>query len=102
MRARESGRVTARQLEAVRRTIRHHRNREAKVWLRTFPDVPVTKKPLEVRMGNGKGNVEYWAVRVRPGTVRFEVERAERGEAKMALRAGAKKLPIRSNRFGGA
>jgi large subunit ribosomal protein L16 len=97
-RARERGRITARQLEAVRRTIRHHRTREAQVHLRVFPARPVTKKPREVRMGNGKGGVEYWSVMVRPGTMMYEVGRSDRGRAVKALRAGGKKRPIKTNR----
>ena len=101
LRAREYGRVTARQLEAMRRVIRHHRNRVGQVWRRVFPDQPVTKKPREVRMGGGKGSVEYWAVQVRPGRRICEVEardEAGRRKAVRALRAAAKKRPIRTNR----
>lgn len=98
LRAREMGRISARQLEAARRTRRHHRNRTGEVWMKVFPDQPVTKKPREVRMGKGKGNVEYWATRVRPGTRRFEVTQVEEDLARKALECAGKKLPIRTNR----
>jgi large subunit ribosomal protein L16 len=98
LRAREMGRISARQLEAARRTRRHHRNRTGEVWMKVFPDQPVTKKPREVRMGKGKGNVEYWATRVRPGTRRFEVTQVEAELARKALECAGKKLPIRTNR----
>lgn len=101
LRATEYGRITARQLEATRRVIRHHRNRVGKVWRTVFPDQPVTKKPREVRMGGGKGSVEYWAIHVQPGTRRFEVEaRDEQSQRKAAaaLEAAGKKRPIRTNR----
>lgn len=98
LRAREMGRITARQLEAARRTRRHHRNRTGEVRMKVFPDQPVTKKPREVRMGKGKGNVEYWATRVRPGTRRFEVTQVGEDRARKALECAGKKLPIRTNR----
>jgi large subunit ribosomal protein L16 len=98
LRARERGRITARQLEAARRTRRHHRNRTGEVRMKVFPDQPVTKKPREVRMGKGKGNVEYWATRVRPGTRRFEVTQVDEDLARKALACAGKKLPIRTNR----
>jgi large subunit ribosomal protein L16 len=98
LRARELGRISARQLEAARRTRRHHRNRTGQVRRKVFPDVPVTKKPREIRMGKGKGNVEYWATTVRPGTRRFEVRNVEEELARKALECAGKKLPIRTNR----
>jgi large subunit ribosomal protein L16 len=98
LRSRELGRVTARQLEAARRTRRYHRNRTGEVRMKIFPDVPVTKKPREVRMGKGKGNVEYWTARVRPGTRRFEVRNVEGELARKALECAGKKLPVRTNR----
>ena len=98
LRSRERGRITARQLEAARRTRRHHRNRTGEVRMKVFPDQPVTKKPREVRMGKGKGNVEYWATRVRPGTRRFEVTQVGEERARKALESAGKKLPIRTNR----
>jgi large subunit ribosomal protein L16 len=97
LRARELGRISARQLEAARRTRRHHRNRTGEVRIKVFPDVPVTKKPREIRMGKGKGNVEYWAAEVRPGKRRFEVREVDGDLAKKALECAGKKLPIRTN-----
>jgi len=98
LRSRELGRVSARQLEAARRTRRYHRNRMGQVTMKVFPDVPVTKKPREIRMGKGKGSVEYWAARVRPGTVRFEVRDVSKEVARNALECAGKKLPVRTNR----
>lgn len=98
LRSRELGRVSARQLEAARRTRRHHRNRTGEVRMKVFPDVPVTKKPREVRMGKGKGSVEYWAARVRPGTRRFEVRNRDGERARKALECAGKKLPVRTKR----
>jgi large subunit ribosomal protein L16 len=98
LRSRELGRVTARQLEAARRTRRYHRNRLGQVTMKVFPDVPVTKKPREIRMGKGKGSVEYWTARVQPGTVRFEVRDVEKEVARNALECAGKKLPVRTNR----
>jgi large subunit ribosomal protein L16 len=97
LRSLEIGRVTARQLEATRRTRRHHRNRIGKVSMIVFPDLPVTKKPREVRMGKGKGNIEYWTTRVRPGTIRFEVRGVAEKKVRNALRCAGKKLPVRTN-----
>jgi len=97
LRSRELGRVSARQLEAARRTRRHHRNRMGQVTMKVFPDVPVTKKPREIRMGKGKGSVEYWAARVRPGTRRFEVRDVDKDIARNALECAGKKLPVRTN-----
>jgi large subunit ribosomal protein L16 len=96
LRSRDLGRVTARQLEAGRRTRRHHRNRTGEVRIKVFPDVPVTKKPREIRMGKGKGNVEYWAAKVRPGTRRFELRNVNPDLARKALEAAGKKLPVRT------
>jgi large subunit ribosomal protein L16 len=98
LRSRELGRISARQLEAARRTRRYHRNRMGQVTMKVFPDVPVTKKPREIRMGKGKGGVEYWAARVRPGTRRFEVRDVEKEIARNALECAGKKLPVRTNR----
>lgn len=97
LRSRELGRISARQLEAARRTRRYHRNRTGQVTMKVFPDVPVTKKPREVRMGKGKGSVEYWATKVRPGTRRFEVRDVEKEVARKALECAGKKLPVRTN-----
>ena len=97
LRACAAGRVTARQRECVRRTIRQNLNRDAKVWLRSFPDRPVTKKPREVRMGNGKGGVEYWTAMVRPGQLLYEVERGHAHRVVHALKAASAKLALPTN-----
>ncbi|PID57975.1 MAG: 50S ribosomal protein L16 [Gammaproteobacteria bacterium] len=90
------GRVTARQIEAGRRAINRHIKRGGKVWIRIFPDVPVTSKPLEVRQGKGKGNVEYWAAKVQPGTVLFEMEGVSEQLAREAFTLAAAKLPVKT------
>jgi large subunit ribosomal protein L16 len=87
-------RITARQIEAARRAITRHIRRQGKLWIRVFPDVPVTKKPLEVRQGKGKGSVEFWACRVKPGRIMFEMDGVEHGLAKEALERAAMKLPV--------
>lgn len=87
-------RITARQIEAARRTITRHIKRQGKVWIRIFPDVPVSKKPLEVRQGKGKGSVEFWAARVKPGRIMFEMEGVSEELAREALALAAAKLPI--------
>lgn len=87
-------RLTARQIEAARRVIARHIKRQGKVWIRIFPDVPVSKKPLEVRMGSGKGNPEFWVCRVKPGRIMFELDGIPRQLAKEALELAAAKLPI--------
>ena len=89
-------RVTARQIEAARRAITRHVKRQGKVWIRIFPDVPVTKKPLEVRQGKGKGSVEYWACRVKPGRIMFEMEGVPQELAREALSLAAAKLPVQT------
>ncbi len=89
-----AGRVTARQIEAARRTITRHMKRVGKVWIRIFPDVPVTAKPAEVRMGKGKGSPEYWMCRVKPGRVMFEMEGVDIATARRALELAAAKLPV--------
>ncbi|MBT6277183.1 MAG: 50S ribosomal protein L16 [Chromatiales bacterium] len=88
------GRVTARQIEAARRAINRHVKRGAKVWIRVFPDKPITKKPLEVRQGKGKGNVEYWVAQVQPGRMLYEMEGVHEDVAREALKLAARKLPI--------
>ena len=88
------GRITARQIEASRRAMTRHIKRGGKIWIRVFPDVPVTKKPLEVRMGKGKGGVEYWVVKVQPGSVLYEMEGVDEATAREAFRLAAAKLPI--------
>ncbi len=87
-------RITARQIEAARRAITRHMKRQGKVWIRIFPDVPVSKKPLEVRMGSGKGSPEWWACRVKPGKIMFELDGVSEAIARQALELGAAKLPI--------
>jgi large subunit ribosomal protein L16 len=89
-------RVTARQIEAARRAITRAMKRAGRVWIRIFPDVPITQKPTEVRMGSGKGAPEYWAARVKPGRIMFEIDGVPEDVAREALRLGAAKLPIRT------
>ena len=96
--AMQPGRVTARQIEAARRAMTRHIKRTGKVWIRVFPDVPVSKKPTEVRMGKGKGSVEFWACKVKPGRIMFEMEGVNRELAQEAFERAAAKLPI-STRF---
>ncbi len=89
-------RVTARQIEAARRAMTRHMKRQGRVWIRIFPDVPVTKKPTEVRMGKGKGSVEFWAAKVKPGRIMFEIDGVTDAVAVEALRLAAMKLPVKS------
>ena len=96
LKAQEPERVTARQIEAARRAITRHMKRAGRVWIRIFPDVPVTSKPTEVRMGKGKGSVDYWAARVKPGRIMFEIDGVNEEIAREALRLGAAKLPIKT------
>jgi len=96
LKALEPERVTARQIEATRRAITRHMKRSGRVWIRIFPDVPVTKKPTEVRMGKGKGSVEFWACKVKPGRIMFEIDGVSDEVAREALRLGAAKLPVRT------
>ena len=96
LKAMEPDRLTARQIEAARRAITRHMKRAGRVWIRVFPDVPVSKKPLEVRMGSGKGAVEYWVARVKPGRVLFELDGVPVQIAKEALALAAAKLPIKT------
>ena len=88
-------RLTARQIEAARRTITRCMKRQGKVWIRIFPDVPVTKKPLEVRQGKGKGSVEFWAARVKPGRILFELDGVPESVAREALGLAVEKLPVK-------
>ena len=90
----DRGRITARQIEAARRAMTHFVKRGGKIWVRVFPDVPVTKKPLEVRMGNGKGNVEYWVAKVQPGSMLYEMEGVDEATAREAFRLAAAKLGV--------
>ncbi|MEM8571016.1 MAG: 50S ribosomal protein L16 [Pseudomonadota bacterium] len=91
----EPERITARQIEAARRAMTRHMRRQGRVWIRIFPDVPVSKKPTEVRMGKGKGSVEYWAAKVKPGRIMFEIDGVAEPIAREALRLAAMKLPVK-------
>ena len=92
----ERGRLTARQIEAARRAITRKVKRGGKIWIRVFPDKPVTAKPLEVRMGNGKGNVEYWVAEIQPGKILYEMEGVSEELAREAFALGAAKLPLKT------
>lgn len=96
LKATTRGRLTARQIEAARRAITRHVKRGAKIWIRVFPDKPITKKPLEVRQGSGKGNVEYWVAQVQPGRMLYEMEGVDEALAREAFRLAAAKLPVRT------
>ena len=96
LKALEPERITARQIEAARRALTRHMKRAGRVWIRIFPDVPVSKKPTEVRMGKGKGAPEFWAARVHPGRIMFELDGVPVDLAKEALRLAAAKLPIKT------
>ena len=89
-------RVTARQIEAARRAMTRHMKRQGRVWIRIFPDTPVTSKPVEVRMGKGKGSVDYWACKVKPGRIMFEIDGVNDEIAREALRLAAMKLPVKT------
>lgn len=95
LKAMEPGRITARQIEAARRAMTRHIRRQGKVWIRIFPDVPVSSKPAEVRMGKGKGSPEFWVSRVHPGRVMFEMDGVRGDIARKAFELAAAKLPIR-------
>jgi large subunit ribosomal protein L16 len=96
LKAMEPDRLTARQIEAARRAMTRHMKRAGRVWIRVVPDVPVSKKPLEVRMGSGKGAPEYWVVRIKPGRILFEIDGVTTTLAKEALSLAAAKLPIKT------
>ncbi len=96
LKAIEPERVTARQIEAARRALTRHMKRAGRVWIRVFPDVPVSKKPIEVRMGKGKGTPELWVVRVKPGRILFEVDGIPLQAAREALALAAAKLPVKT------
>lgn len=103
LKAQEPARVTARQIEAARRAMTRQMKRAGRVWIRIFPDVPVSKKPTEVRMGKGKGAPEFWAAKVKPGRIMFEIDGVTETVAREALRLAAAKLPIKTRivmRFG--
>ena len=90
------GRITARQIEAARRAMTRHVKRGGKIWIRIFPDKPITSKPLEVRQGKGKGNVEYWVAQIQPGRVLYEMEGVSEQMAREAFELAARKLPIQT------
>ena len=94
LKAIDRGRITARQIEAARRAMTRHIRRGGKIWIRIFPDKPITKKPLEVRQGKGKGNVEYWVAQIQPGRILYEMSGVEEDLAKEALTLAAAKLPV--------
>ena len=96
LKAAARGRITARQIEAARRAMTRHVKRGGKIWIRIFPDVPVTKKPLEVRQGKGKGNVEYWVAKIQPGKMLYEMEGVDEQVAREAFKLAAAKLPIKT------
>ncbi|MCX7646809.1 MAG: 50S ribosomal protein L16 [Rhodobacteraceae bacterium] len=96
LKALQPERVTARQIEAARRAMTREMKRQGRVWIRIFPDVPVTSKPTEVRMGKGKGSVDYWAAKVKPGRIMFEIDGVTEATAREALRLAAMKLPIKT------
>lgn len=96
LKAQEPERITARQIEAARRAMTRYMKRAGRVWIRVFPDVPVSSKPTEVRMGKGKGAPEYWAARVKPGRIMFEIDGVSEEVAREALRLAAMKLPIKT------
>ncbi len=96
LKALEPERVTARQIEATRRAVTRHMKRQGKVWIRVFPDLPVSAKPIEVRMGKGKGSIDRWVARVAPGRILFEIDGVSEDVAMEALRLGAAKLPVKT------
>jgi large subunit ribosomal protein L16 len=96
LKAVEPERVTARQIESARRAMTRHMKRQGRVWIRIFPDVPVTAKPIEVRMGKGKGSVDRWVCKVKPGRMMFEIDGVSEDVAKEALRLAAMKLPVKT------
>ena len=97
LKAMERGKITARQIEAARRAMTRHIKRGGKIWIRVFPDVPVSKKPLEVRMGKGKGNVEFWVCKIQPGRVLYEMEGVTETIAREAFRLAAAKIPFKTS-----
>ncbi|WP_305906374.1 50S ribosomal protein L16 [Methylomarinum sp. Ch1-1] len=96
LKATTRGRITARQIEAARRAITRHVKRGGKIWIRVFPDKPITKKPLEVRMGKGKGSVELWVAQIKPGTMLYEIQGVPEELAREAFKLAAAKLPVRT------
>lgn len=96
LKAMEPERITARQIEATRRAITRQMKRQGKVWIRVFPDTPVSAKPIEVRMGKGKGSIDRWVAKVKPGRILFEIDGVPEDTARLALELGAAKLPIKT------
>ncbi len=96
LKAAQPERITARQIEAARRAMTRHMKRQGRVWIRIFPDTPVTSKPTEVRMGKGKGSVDFWAAKVKPGRIMFEIDGVGEFVAREALRLAAMKLPVKT------
>lgn len=96
LKATARGRITARQIEAARRAMTRHIKRGGRIWIRIFPDKPITNKPLEVRMGSGKGNVEYWVAEIQPGRMLYEMEGVSEELAREAFRLAAAKLPVKT------
>ncbi|WP_343126496.1 50S ribosomal protein L16 [Buchnera aphidicola] len=96
LKAIERGRLTSRQIESARRTMTRYVKRLGKIWIRIFPDKPITQKPLEVRMGKGKGNVEYWVSLIQPGKILYEIKGITEEESRVALKLAASKLPIKT------
>jgi large subunit ribosomal protein L16 len=96
LKSQERGRLTARQIESARRAISRHVKRGGKLWIRVFPDKPITKKPLEVRMGKGKGSVEYWVAQIKPGTMLYEIQGVPEQLAREAFKLAAAKLPVKT------
>jgi large subunit ribosomal protein L16 len=92
----EPNRLTAREIEAARRAMTHHMKRSGRVWINVFPDLPISKKPTEVRMGKGKGTPEYWACRVKPGRILFEIDGIDEANAREAMRLAAAKLSVKT------
>ncbi len=97
LKAMDRGRLTSRQIESARRAMTRHVKRGGKIWIRVFPDKPITKKPLEVRQGKGKGNVEYWVALVQPGSVLYEISGVDEVVAREAFKRAAAKLPVRTS-----
>ena len=96
LKATDRCRMTAREIEAARRAISRYVKRGGRIWIRVFPDVPITQKPLEVRMGSGKGNVEYWVAKIQPGKMLYEMEGITEAEAREAFKLAAAKLPVKT------
>ena len=96
LKAVDRGRLTARQIESARRAITRYIKRQGKIWIRVFPDKPITQKPLEVRMGKGKGNVEYWVALIQPGKILYEMDGVSEEESRKAFKLAAAKLPIKT------